>query len=70
MVILIKKKMEILQQRKKTLIQENEQAISEYKKAMHAAEMFKSKALACQERLKEVEMLLLDFKEIKKEKTN
>ena len=70
MVILIKKKMEILQQRKKTLIQENEQAISEYKKAMQAAEMFKSKALACQERLKEVEMLLLDFKEIKKEKTN
>ena len=44
--------MDILQERKKQLLKENEEAIQEYEKAMQAANMFKAKAFSCQERLK------------------
>ncbi len=62
--------MKILQERKNALIQENEEAIKEYEKAMQAANMFKAKAFSCQERLKEIEMLLLDSKETKEKTAN
>tara|TARA_Y100000401_G_scaffold32366_1_gene23776 strand:- start:469 stop:645 length:177 start_codon:yes stop_codon:yes gene_type:complete len=55
--------MDILQERKKQLLKENEEAIQEYEKAIQAANMFKAKAFSCQERLKEVEMLLIETKE-------
>ena len=52
-----------LQQRKEQLIKENQEAISEYEKAIQASNMFKAKAFSCQERLKEIEMLLVESKE-------
>ena len=52
-----------LEQRKEQLIKENQQAISEYEKAVQAANMFKAKAFSCQERLKEIEMLIVETKE-------
>ena len=55
--------MDILQTRKEQLLKENEEAIQEYEKAMQAANMFKAKAFSCQERLKEIEMLLVESKE-------
>ena len=55
--------MDILKARKEQLIKENQEAIQEYEKAMQAANMFKTKAFSCQERLKEIEMLLVESKE-------
>ena len=52
-----------LQERKEQLIKENQEAIQEYEKAIQASNMFKAKAFSCQERLKEIEMLLLESKE-------
>ena len=52
-----------LEQRKEQLIKENQEAISEYEKAVQAANMFKAKAFSCQERLKEIEMLIVETKE-------
>ena len=52
-----------LQQRKEQLIKENQEAISEYEKAIQASNMFKAKAFSCQERLKEIEMLIVELKE-------
>ena len=52
-----------LEQRKEQLIKENQEAISEYEKAIQAANMFKAKAFSCQERLKELEMLIVVSKE-------
>ena len=52
-----------LQQRKKQLIKENKEAISEYEKAIQASNMFKAKAFSCQERLKEIEMLIVESEE-------
>ena len=52
-----------LQQRKEQLIKENKEAISEYEKAIQAANMFKAKAFSCQERLKEIEMLIVESEE-------
>ena len=52
-----------LEQRKEQLIKENQEAISEFEKAVQAANMFKAKAFSCQERLKEIEMLLVESKE-------
>ena len=52
-----------LEQRKKQLIKENQEAISEYEKAIQAANMFRAKAFSCQERLKEIEMLLIESQE-------
>ena len=49
-----------LNERKEQLIKENQEAIAEYEKAVRAANMFKSKAFSCQERLKEIEMLLVE----------
>ena len=56
-----------LKERKEQLIKENQQAISEYEKAMQAANMFKAKAFSCQERIAELENL---EKEEVKEKVN
>ena len=55
--------MDILKARKEQLIKENQEAIQEYEKSMQAANMFKAKAFSCQERLKEIEMLLIESKE-------
>ena len=55
--------MDILKQRKEQLLKENQEAIQEYEKAVQAANMFKAKAFSCQERLKEIEMLLVESKE-------
>ena len=55
--------MDILLTRKEQLLKENEEAIKEYEKAIQAANMFKAKAFSCQERLKEIEMLLVESKE-------
>ena len=52
-----------LEQRKEQLIKENQEAISEYEKAVQAANMFKAKAVSCQERLKEIELLIVETKE-------
>ena len=52
-----------LQQRKEQLKKENQEAISEYEKAIQAANMFKAKAFSCQERLKEIEMLIVELEE-------
>ena len=52
-----------LQERKEQLIKENQEAIQEYEKAIQASNMFKAKAFSCQERLKEIEMLLIESKE-------
>ena len=52
-----------LEQRKEQLIKENQEAISEYEKAVQAANMFKAKAFSCQETLKEIEMLIVETKE-------
>ena len=52
-----------LEERKKQLIKENQEAISEYEKAVQASNMFKAKAFSCQERLKEIEMLLVESKQ-------
>ena len=52
-----------LKDRKEQLIKENQEAIAEYERAIQAANMFKAKAFSCQERLKEIEMLILDKKE-------
>tara|TARA_R100000353_G_scaffold22506_1_gene19907 strand:+ start:12600 stop:12773 length:174 start_codon:yes stop_codon:yes gene_type:complete len=52
-----------LQQRKEQLIKENQEAISEYEKAIQASNMFKAKAFSCQERLKEIEMLIVELEE-------
>jgi FtsZ-binding cell division protein ZapB len=49
-----------LNERKKQLIKENQEAITEYEKAVQAANAFKAKAFSCQERLKEIEMLLVE----------
>ena len=49
-----------LNQRKEQLIKENQEAITEYEKAVQAANMFKAKVFSCQERLKEIEMLLVE----------
>ena len=49
-----------LNERKEQLIKENQEAITEYEKAVQAANMFKAKAFSCQERLKEIEMLLVE----------
>ena len=55
--------MDILKARKEQLIKENQEAIQEYEKAMQSENMFKTKAFSCQERLKEIEMLLVESKE-------
>ena len=55
--------MDILKARKEQLIKENQEAIQEYEKAIQASNMFKAKAFSCQERLKEIEMLLIESKE-------
>ena len=55
--------MHILKQRKEQLLKENQEAIQEYEKAVQAANMFKAKAFSCQERLKEIEMLLVESKQ-------
>ena len=55
--------MDILQTRKEQLLKENQEAIQEYEKAIQATNMFKAKAFSCQERLKEIEMLLVESKE-------
>ena len=55
--------MDILQTRKEQLLKENEEAIKEYEKAIQAANMFKAKAFSCQERIKEIEMLIVETKE-------
>ena len=55
--------MDILKQRKEQLLKENQEAIQEYEKAVQAANMFKAKAFSCQERLKEIEMLLVESKQ-------
>ena len=55
--------MDILQTRKEQLLKENQEAIQEYEKAIQASNMFKAKAFSCQERLKEIEMLLVESKE-------
>ena len=55
--------MNILNQRKEQLLKENQEAIQEYEKAIQAANMFKAKAFSCHERLKEIEMLLVESKE-------
>ena len=55
--------MDILKARKEQLIKENQEAIQEYEKAIQASNMFKAKAFSCQERLKEIEMLLVESKE-------
>ena len=52
-----------LNQRKEQLTKENKEAIAEYEKAIQAANMFKAKAFSCQERLKEIEMLLVESAE-------
>ena len=52
-----------LNQRKEQLTKENKEAIAEYEKAIQAANMFKAKAFSCQERLKEIEMLLVESEE-------
>ena len=52
-----------LNERKEQLIKENQEAITEYEKAVQAANMFKAKVFSCQERLKEIEMLLVESKE-------
>ena len=52
-----------LNQRKEQLSKENKEAIAEYEKAIQAANMFKAKAFSCQERLKEIEMLLVESEE-------
>ena len=52
-----------LQQRKEQLIKENQEAIAEYEKAIQASNMFKAKAFSCQERLKEIEMLIVELEE-------
>ena len=49
-----------LNKRKEQLIKENQEAITEYEKAVQAANMFKAKVFSCQERLKEIEMLLVE----------
>ncbi len=49
-----------LNERKEQLIKENQEAITEYEKAVQAANMFKAKVFSCQERLKEIEMLLVE----------
>jgi hypothetical protein len=49
-----------LNERKEQLIKEKQEAITEYEKAIQAANMFKAKAFSCQERLKEIEMLLVE----------
>ena len=49
-----------LNERKKQLIKENQEAITEYEKAVQAGNAFKAKAFSCQERLKEIEMLLVE----------
>ena len=55
--------MDILKERKEQLLKENQEAIQEYEKAIQAANIFKTKAFSCQERLKEIEMLLVESKE-------
>ena len=55
--------MDILKARKEQLIKENQEAIQEYEKAIQASNIFKAKAFSCQERLKEIEMLLVESKE-------
>ena len=55
--------MDILKQRKEQLLKENQEAIQEYEKAVQAANMFKAKAFSCQERLKEIEKLLVESKQ-------
>ena len=55
--------MDILKARKEQLIKENQEAIQEYEKAIQASNMFKAKAFSCQERLKEIEMLLVESKQ-------
>ena len=55
--------LDILKQRKEQLLKENQEAIQEYEKAVQAANMFKAKAFSCLERLKEIEMLLVESKE-------
>ena len=55
--------MDILKARKEQLLKENQEAIQEYEKAIQASNMFKAKAFSCQERLKEIEMLLVESKE-------
>ena len=55
--------MDILKQRKEQLLKENQEAIQEYEKAVQAANMFKAKAFSCQERFKEIEMLLVESKQ-------
>ena len=55
--------MDILKARKEQLLKENQEAIQEYEKAIQAANMFKAKAFSCKERLKEIEMLLIETKE-------
>ena len=55
--------MDILKQRKEQLLKENQEAIQEYEKVIQATNMFKAKAFSCQERLKEIEMLLVESKE-------
>ena len=52
-----------LNQRKEQLTKENKEAIAEYEKAIQAANMFKAKAFSCQERLKEIERLLVESEE-------
>tara|TARA_Y100000401_G_scaffold43803_1_gene33472 strand:+ start:283 stop:456 length:174 start_codon:yes stop_codon:yes gene_type:complete len=49
-----------LNERKEQLIKENQEALAEYEKAVQAVNMFKAKAFSCQERLKEIEMLLVE----------
>ena len=49
-----------LNKRKEQLLKENQEAITEYEKAVQAANMFKAKVFSCQERLKEIEMLLVE----------
>ena len=49
-----------LNERKEQLIKENQEAITEYEKAVQAANMYKAKVFSCQERLKEIEMLLVE----------
>ena len=49
-----------LNERKEQLIKENQEAITEYEKAVQAANIFKAKVFSCQERLKEIEMLLVE----------
>ena len=55
--------MDILKKRKEQLLKESQEAVQEYEKAIQAANMFKEKAFSCQERLKEIEILLVESKE-------